>query len=449
MDAARPVHSIECQGMIKLEKLRGKVTIEVPRPSSWPDDYCDYWPPAHAVLTARVINKGIMKEDQDASDWVDFATNPGILPPVKVKVFAQLEEYIRLLIPSDITDDELQHALCAVSVNTGQVDRGPENTMIIAVYNIEYSLLGHMCKPNCEVEEELLGDARNVAVYTIDDIEIGERLGISFLMNTYYTNIREIRRAKLKECFGIDCACYVCQGETSPGSDLWIVDKQKSLLIAPWSFRMARHAMVNGWSTLCDSVAKAPTDAVEMLESSLDSLQVYLDQRNIMLLLTAMTLFMKHCRAGASAEAVHVFFTSINRVGLKVLMEYGTRKDVAEITGNLCNCLLDVERGLEFHEMFKLTQEIHPRRPSCAELCDMLQLSIPPYLSADDIDMDHEIVNLAARADRLGIPRDFYVQQFRQLRARMPGGRPHFPTLIEACQDLAGIKECEILPEMD
>ena len=99
--------------------------------------------------------------------------------------------------------------------------------MIIAVYNV-YCLLNHMCKPNCEIDRDKDG---TVAVYTIDDVKAGEQLGISFVTREYYMNVREVRRAKLNECFRLDCKCFVCRKETVPGSKMWLLEQQKSSLI--------------------------------------------------------------------------------------------------------------------------------------------------------------------------------------------------------------------------
>ena len=35
LEAARPLHLLECDGIAQLEKLRGKITLKIPRPSSW------------------------------------------------------------------------------------------------------------------------------------------------------------------------------------------------------------------------------------------------------------------------------------------------------------------------------------------------------------------------------------------------------------------------------
>ena len=149
LEVARPLHSLECKGITELEKLRGKVKLEIPRPSSWLDDYEQYWPPARALLAAHIINKGILKDDQEASDWIDYVTTPETLPPIKVSVFSQLEEYVRLLVPEEISIQEIKQALRAISINAATVGNNPPGTLIIAVHNNEYCLLNHMCMPNC------------------------------------------------------------------------------------------------------------------------------------------------------------------------------------------------------------------------------------------------------------------------------------------------------------
>ena len=39
------------------------------------------------------------------------------------------------------------------------------------------------------------------------------------------------------------------------------------------------------------------------------------------------------------------------------------------------SAFFDLERMVEFNDMFKLTQQLHPRRLSHKALCDMLQLT--------------------------------------------------------------------------
>ena len=390
--AARPLHKLECKGITKLEKLRGKVTLKIPRPSSWLER-C--WPPAHALLAAHIINKSILKEDQDASDWINYVPIPETLPPIKASVFSQLEEYVRLLVPEEISSEEIKHALRAISTNAATIGGSPPGTMIIAAYNREYCLLNHMCKPNCEIDREEDG---TIAVYTVDDVKAGEQLGISFVTREYYMNVREVRRAKLNECFGLDCNCFVCRRETQRGSKLWLLEQQKSSLITPWSRAMARQTMVKGWELLCDSnnpsLANSPSKIAEILEPAVESQKEILDRRNVIFVLTATTLCLMYCRMKESEMAIDAYYRYLGPVGIASLKEYGTRRDAADITSNICIHFFDLERMVEFSDMFKLTQKLHPRRLFHKPLCDILHL-IPPTetqeaLSAEDLEIEKD-----------------------------------------------------------
>ena len=124
---------------------------------------------------------------------------------------------------------------CMRIVNT------PSGTLAMVLF-LEYSLINHMCRPNCEWEME----DGSVHVYAARDIETGAQLGISYSMDEYTLIVREIRRAILKENFGFDCCCSVCLGEEVPGSPYWLVDQQKRSLIAPWSLEMAKKVMDKG-----------------------------------------------------------------------------------------------------------------------------------------------------------------------------------------------------------
>ena len=82
-----------------------------------------------------------------------------------------------------------------------------------------------------------------------------------------------------------------------------------------------------------------------------------------------------YCQLDKSEMAVDIYYRFLGPVGMATLMEYGTRRDVADIAGNVCIRLLDLEEMMEFNEMFKLTQQIHPRRLSNKALCEMLHLT--------------------------------------------------------------------------
>ena len=111
--------------------------------------------------------------------------------------------------------------------------------------------------------------------------------------------------------------------------------------------------------------------------------------------------------------AIDTYYRYLGPVGIASLKEYGTLRDVADITGNVCIRFFDLERMVEFNDMFKLTQQLHPRRPSHEALCDILQLTPPTAesqgaLSAEDLEIDKEelIRECHDRADQLGVPRE-------------------------------------------
>ena len=381
LDAARPLHTMECKGIQELEKSRGKVEMNILRPS-WPYNYMRHWPPVHALLVARVINKGIVTGD---NSWINSVCYADTLPPSKSESFPLMEKYVRRLVPTDVSDNEIERAFRIVSVNAGGMS-GPPGTSIVAVYNVEYSLLNHMCKPNCESEEE---EDRSLPVFAMEDLEAGVQLGVSYLLRDYLFNIREIRRSKLLESFGFNCQCFVCRGEIMVGSRLWLLEKRKYSLIAPWSPAMAQRTMEKAWESLCDGRITpdiTPPQIVELLEPSLVMQKSVLDKCNIMLVLTAITLILNYNKLGESQKAVNVF-TTLGRIGVASIIEYGTYADIAEITGTMCLCLLDLGRMEEFQVMFSLTQQFHFKKPSTKALCEILGLNTPA-LTAEELEME-------------------------------------------------------------
>ena len=370
LEAARPLHAMECEGIKELEKCRGKEEIKVDRPS-WPHNYARHWPPVHALLVARVINKGILDGN---NSWIDNACYADTLPPAKLESFPLLEKYVRLMVPSDVTDAEIERALRVVSINAGSVGIPSYRTSVVAVYNIEYLLLNHMCKPNCESEPEEDGTYSVIAIY---DLKAGEQLGVTYLLRDYCLNLREIRRLKLKESFGFDCNCFVCQSEMIIGSRQWLLEKQKSSLIAPWSQAMALKTMQQAWEVLCDCRITpdiTPSQIVELLEPTMKSQLLVLDKCNVMLVLTAIHLILNYSKIGASQKAVDVF-TSLGHSGMVSIVEYGTTANIVEVMSTMCACRLDLRRMEEFRKAFSLTQKFHFMKPSSAALRDMLGLT--------------------------------------------------------------------------
>ena len=437
LQAARSLHAMECNGIIDLEKLRGKEVLDVPSHSRWLVDQEQYWPPAHALLAARAINRRAMTVDQGATDWIDYVSIPGVTEPTKVEQFAKMLEYIRLLVPDHISDHEITQSLIAACVHFSVVEDSPINTYNIALYNVEYYLFNHKCKPNCEIEKV---DDR-FAMYTIEDIQKGEILAISLVKYNYFMNVREVRRPRLFHCFNFECFCYLCRGETEPGSKLWLLEKQKSSLIAPWSFSMARHMMVKAWEVLieCDNALKnSPLEYTEKLGSCFETQKLILDPRNVMYILTATALLLKYCQAKAYAKAVDIFHKCLSFKGLKAMAEYGTRMVVAEITGAVSVSLFELNMIEQFHALFQLTQKIHPRHPSCKELCRMLQLEDDTqWLSTEELVIDDELNKMfQVCAEKLGVPHEFYEEAAHTYLTSQFDQKPTLSEMLEACKDV-------------
>ena len=133
-----------------------------------------------------------------------------------------------------------------------------------------------MCRPNCEREME----NGSVCVFAARNIEAGAQLDITYIIEEFNLNVREIRRAKLRQNFGFDCCCSICEVS---GSLYWIVDQQKRSLIAPWSLEMAKKVMDKGWEVLYTSrrTKLTPTQAIQMLEPAKAVITRTLDQHII------------------------------------------------------------------------------------------------------------------------------------------------------------------------
>ena len=258
-DGARPLHAMECKGLVQLEKLRGDSTAVH---TVTTDDRTLYWPLPISLTVARALNKQmLLGRDQDSENWLEYlAWNDSHM---KVKAYPLVYRYVRMLVPDDLSDRDIYQAFCAVSINSADVDSAPSGTSAMALF-MEYSLINHMCRPNCGWEME----NGSISVFAARDIEAGAQLGITYLTEEFYLNVREIRRSKLWQNFGFDCRCSVCMGEEVPGSPYWLVDQQKRSLIAPWSLEMAKKVMDEGWELLCVSrrTDLTPTQVIQMLE---------------------------------------------------------------------------------------------------------------------------------------------------------------------------------------
>ena len=364
LDAALPLHAMECKGILRLEKLR---TIHV-HTSSSPGDCTGCWPPVYALMVARIINKRILLGEDRGGDWVNYLSYPDKLPPAKEKLFSNVTPYVRYLVPSDVSNLEIHHTFRVVCSNGASV-YSPTDTSAVATY-IEYSLLNHMCKPNCGWEEE----NGAMSVFALEDIKAGDQLGISYLLPEYCLYVREVRRKELMDVFGFNCQCFVCLGEEVVGSKYWLLDQQKRSLITPWSHQMVQVIMERGWEMVCPRrLTLSPSQVIQMLELEVGVQKLYLDESNVILILTAKVLISKYSELGEMEKAIDCFM-SVGESGMITLLQYGTVFDAAQIMDMVAMSYLKLGRMEEFHNMTTLMQQLFPRRPSADSIRDLLGL---------------------------------------------------------------------------
>ena len=353
-DSAKPLHKMECRGLVELEKLRGDTTV---LHVATVDDRTRYWPPPLALTVARALNKQtLIGGDLCTENWLEYlAWNDS---HEQMKVYPHIYRYVRMLVPSDLNDCDIYRTFCAVSVNAAAVFNAPSGTSAMALF-MEYSLLNHMCRPNCEWEME----DGSVCVYAARDIEAGAQLGISYLMDEYTLIVREIRRAILKKNFGFDCRCSVCLGEEVPGSPWWVADQQKRLLIAPWSSEMAKKVMYEGWEKLCMSrrTELTATQAIQILEHTQAVINRILDERNIIVILIARRLISKYIEVGEYAKAVKQYVSIIEKAIHVLINEYSTACYVCNILCEIAVCLLRLGRMEQSKEMEREMHQLFPR----------------------------------------------------------------------------------------
>jgi hypothetical protein len=345
---------MECRGLVELEKLRGNSSaLHV----ATVDDRTRYWPPPLALTVARALNKQtLIGGDLCTENWLEYlAWND---THEQMKVYPHIYRYVRMLVPNDLNDCDIYRAFCAVSVNAAAVFSAPSGTSAMALF-MEYSLLNHMCRPNCEWEMEDGG----VRVYAARDIEASTQLGISYLMDEYTLILREIRRAILKENFGFSCRCSVCLGEEVPKSPYWLMDQQKRSLIAPWSLEMAKKVMDKGWEVLCTSrrAELTPTQAIQMLEPAQAVINRILDQRNIIVILVARRLITKYMEVGEYEKAVKQFVLIVEKTIGVLINEYATAYYVYSILCEIVVCLLRLGRMEQSKSIEKEMHQLFPR----------------------------------------------------------------------------------------
>ena len=327
-EAGRSLHEMECVGIAKMEELRHRAKFIVPSTSEQP---C--WPPTHALLVGRAINKRILTGDRSVSYLASRKRQPS---PENEKRYANLKKYIRCLVPSNVTEKEIYETACTMDANASVV-WAPQgaSTLILCV---EQSLINHMCRPNCLWESE----SGKVSVVALDDLKPGDQLGFSYLTAYYRLSVRDIRRKKLKDERGFDCHCFVCSEEERVGSKFWLLNEQKKSLVSPWSHQHADKVMKAGWELLCkytDSGAQ-PREIVKSLEAAISLQRSVLDKCNAVILLTTKMLLLNYGELGEYRKAVE----QLKLTSLTALLQYGTVQDVDFFLYYISRCLLNMGR---------------------------------------------------------------------------------------------------------
>ena len=106
--------------------------------------------------------------------------------PLKESLFPLVQSCVRLLVPKSVSDNEIYQMFC-VEVHNG-ANMHISSTREAAGFYFEYSIVNHMCRPNCEFKNEKC----IAALYALQDIEPGSQLGISYLQSYTSISLREI-----------------------------------------------------------------------------------------------------------------------------------------------------------------------------------------------------------------------------------------------------------------
>ena len=164
--SAALLHTLECKGITELEKFR--VTgIK----------HTKFWPPKRVLTVAHAINKRILRKDSRDDAWISHHS----ILHLKKSLFPLVQSCVRLLVPKSVSDNEIYQMFC-VEVHNG-ANMHISSTREAAGFYFEYSIVNHMCQPNCEFKNEKC----NAALYALQDIEPGSQLGISYPQS--YTSI--------------------------------------------------------------------------------------------------------------------------------------------------------------------------------------------------------------------------------------------------------------------
>ena len=358
LDLAQPLHSVECQGLSELELLRGKLP-----PIITHVDARSYWPPNQVLMIARAINKRILLGASCHDDeWLKQLARHKLPSTITNEYVALIQKLVRYLVPGYVSDDEIDQMFRAVGMNAADVVC-PNNTSTAAFY-FEFSLLNHMCHPNCAFEN----DNAAVSVYALQDIECNSQLCITYLNSLLRVNEREGRRRELKKIYGFDCYCDVCLKEEMVGSEYWLLNSKKQSLIAPWSRKMADKIMKRGWASIRESERIQPLQAVKLLELESEVQKPVLDKVNIIRIQTLWQLVRNYDYLSEHKRGIH-HLKALGVTGMNAFFSYSTPKDILEIVSILSRCFSEVGLRDKADKLFHLYIGFFPRAPG-----------VPPFL---------------------------------------------------------------------
>ena len=361
---AQPLHSMECEGLAKMELLRGTESVLI----ICERDHQLYWPPPEVLMIARAINRRILQgADRHVEEWLKQLARHE-LPPTRTDAYlALIRKLVHILVPDHVRDDEIDQMFRAVCINAAEM-LCPPNTSASAIY-FEFSMLNHMCHPNCGFEN----DNTIANVYALQDIEYDCQLGISYLNSDVRVNERKIRRKELKKLYGFDCHCRVCLEEKVVGSEYWLMDQQKRSLIAPWSRQMADEIIEKGWKSIRESERMERLQAIKLLESEIEVQKLVLDKTNVTLILTTWQLIRNYSLLPDHKKGIQ-HLKSLGEIGMNAFFNYCTTKEIDANGSTLIRCFSEVGLPAEASELSKLLFSFFPKAPSS----DLLRMSGVP-----------------------------------------------------------------------
>ena len=349
LKSARQLHSMECDGLAKLELLRGKLSPIIPHA-----DGRSYWPPIQALMIARAINRRNLQGADCRNDvWLKQLARHNLPAALPKESIALIQKLVRGLVPDHVKEDEIDQMFRAVCINAADVHCPPKTAA--AAFYFEFSLVNHSCYPNCY----FTNDGKDISVYALQDITPNSQLGISYLNPRNRIGERGVRREEIRKSFGFDCHCDVCCKEEEVGSEYWLLDQQKQSLIAPWSRERANNIIKEGWELVHDSEGMERLQAIKKLESHIEIQRSVLDKVNVTLILTTWQLVRNYFLLPDYKKAI-IHFKSLGETGVNAFFSYSTANEVADIGIVLSKCFGSLGLEKEASELVTLLLQFYP-----------------------------------------------------------------------------------------